>query len=190
MVKLWSLLQTVNINKESGEINTVYSQICAAQRHKVVHWGSGRGREPPYQQHTYNRLTSREWDMWNGKIRENYLLQTAVNTFLSFLESRNAHSGQHYLFLFAVVRQGSNPSFAGILVPATEHGYFVSGWWHTPLYHPPKVTRFHFQRTSGIHAPVGKRNGCPLSGRSPAPIADSFHVATMAWKQPVKFTRN
>jgi hypothetical protein len=48
--------------------------------------------------------------------------------------------------------------------------------------HPPKVTMFYFQQTSGIHAPVGKRKGCSLSGRSPAPIADSFHVAEMARK--------
>jgi hypothetical protein len=31
----------------------------------------------------------------------------------------------------------------------------------------------------------GKRKGCSLSGRSPAPIADSFHVATMARKHSV-----
>jgi hypothetical protein len=43
--------------------------------------------------------------------------------------------------------------------------------------------RFYFQQTSGIHAPVGKRKGCSLSGRNPAPIADSFNVATMAKKQ-------
>jgi hypothetical protein len=54
----------------------------------------------------------------------------------------------------------------------------------------PKVTRFYFQKTSGIHTPVGKTKGCSLSGRSPAPIADSFHVATMARKQRLKFTRN
>jgi hypothetical protein len=45
---------------------------------------------------------------------------------------------------------------------------------------PPKVTRFYFQQTSVIHVPVGKRKGCSLSSRSSAPIADSFHVATMA----------
>jgi hypothetical protein len=58
---------------------------------------------------------------------------------------------------------------------------------------PPKLlltNRFYFQQTSGIHAPVGKRKVCSLSGRSPAPIADSFNVATMARKQRVKFTRN
>jgi hypothetical protein len=32
---------------------------------------------------------------------------------------------------------------------------------------------------------VGKRKGCSLSGRSPAPIAGSFHVATMARKLSV-----
>jgi hypothetical protein len=50
---------------------------------------------------------------------------------------------------------------------------------------PPKLlltNRFYFQQTSGIHAPVGKREGCSLSGRSPAPIADNFNVATMARK--------
>jgi hypothetical protein len=35
-----------------------------------------------------------------------------------------------------------------------------------------------------------KEKGCSLSGRSPAPIADSFHVAIMARKQRVKFTKN
>jgi hypothetical protein len=27
-----------------------------------------------------------------------------------------------------------------ILVPASDHGYFVASWWRTPLRHPPKVT--------------------------------------------------
>jgi hypothetical protein len=72
-----------------------------------------------------------------------------------------------------------------ILVPVSEHGYFVSSWWRTPLLHPPKLlltSRVYFQQTSGIHAPVGKRKGCSLSGRSPASITDSFSVATMARK--------
>jgi hypothetical protein len=53
---------------------------------------------------------------------------------------------------------------------------------------PPKLlltNRLYFQQTSGIHAPVGKREVCSLSGRSPAPIADSFNVATMARKHSV-----
>jgi hypothetical protein len=53
---------------------------------------------------------------------------------------------------------------------------------------------FYFEQTSGIHAPVGKRKGCSLSDRSPAPIADSFHVATMARKHSLlnlrKINRN
>jgi hypothetical protein len=44
---------------------------------------------------------------------------------------------------------------------------------------------FYFQQTSGIHAALGKRKGCSLSVRSPAPIADSFHVATMERKYSV-----
>jgi hypothetical protein len=44
------------------------------------------------------------------------------------------------------------------------------------------TNRFYFQQTSGIHAPVGKRKGCSLSGGSPAPIADSFNVATTEGK--------
>jgi hypothetical protein len=28
----------------------------------------------------------------------------------------------------------------GILVPESEHCYFVASWWCTPLRHPPKVT--------------------------------------------------
>jgi hypothetical protein len=41
------------------------------------------------------------------------------------------------------------------------------------------TNRFYFQQTPGIHAPVGKREGGSLSGRSPAPIADSSNVASM-----------
>jgi hypothetical protein len=44
-----------------------------------------------------------------------------------------------------------------ILVPATAHGYFVASWWRTPLCHPPKVTTFYFQQTSGIHEPMGTK---------------------------------
>jgi hypothetical protein len=47
------------------------------------------------------------------------------------------------------------------------------------------TNRVYFQQTSGIHAPVGKRKGCSLSGRSPASIADSFNVVTMARKHSV-----
>jgi hypothetical protein len=53
---------------------------------------------------------------------------------------------------------------------------------------PPKLlftNGFYFQQTSGIHAPVGKRKGCSLSGRSPASIANSFNIATMARKHSV-----
>jgi hypothetical protein len=73
-------------------------------------------------------------------------------------------------------------------VPATESGYFVASWWRTPLCHPQKLllnSRFYFQQTSVIHAPVGKRKSCSLSRISPAPIADSFHVATTARKHSV-----
>jgi hypothetical protein len=51
------------------------------------------------------------------------------------------------------------------------------------------TNRFYFQQTSGIQAPVGKRKGCSLSDRSSAPIADSFHVATMARKHSVLHLR-
>jgi hypothetical protein len=47
------------------------------------------------------------------------------------------------------------------------------------------TNRFYFQKSSGIHAPMGKRKGCSLSGISPAPKAESFHVATMARKHSV-----
>jgi hypothetical protein len=53
---------------------------------------------------------------------------------------------------------------------------------------PPKLlltNRLYFQQTSGIHVPVGKRKGGSLSSRSPAPIADSFHIATIARKHSV-----
>jgi hypothetical protein len=59
-----------------------------------------------------------------------------------------------------------------------EHHYVI----------PPKLlltNRFYFQQTSGIRAPVGKRKGGSLSGRSPAPIADSYNVATIARKRSV-----
>jgi hypothetical protein len=75
-----------------------------------------------------------------------------------------------------------------ILVPASEHGCFISSRWRIPLRHPPKVIidqRFYFQQTSGALAPVGKRKDCSLFSRSPAPIADRFHVATMARKHSV-----
>jgi hypothetical protein len=47
------------------------------------------------------------------------------------------------------------------------------------------TSRFYFQQTSGIHAPVEKRKGCSLSGRIIAPIADSFKVTTMTRKHSV-----
>jgi hypothetical protein len=47
------------------------------------------------------------------------------------------------------------------------------------------TNRFYFQQNSGIHAPVGQRKGCSLSGRSPAPIADSFRIATMTREHSV-----
>jgi hypothetical protein len=47
------------------------------------------------------------------------------------------------------------------------------------------TNRFYFQQASGIRAPVGKRKGGSLSGRSPAPIADSSNVATIARKHSV-----
>jgi hypothetical protein len=53
---------------------------------------------------------------------------------------------------------------------------------------PPRLlltNRLYFQQTSGIHAPVGKRKVCSSSGRSSAPVADSFNVATMARKRSV-----
>jgi hypothetical protein len=57
---------------------------------------------------------------------------------------------------------------------------------------PPKLVltnRVYFQQTSGIHAPVGKRKGCSLSGRSLTPIADSFNFATVARKHSVLHLR-
>jgi hypothetical protein len=44
---------------------------------------------------------------------------------------------------------------------------------------------FYFQQTSGIHAPVGKRIGCSLSGRSPAPIADSSIMVELYLNSPI-----
>jgi hypothetical protein len=56
-----------------------------------------------------------------------------------------------------------------ILVPTNEHGYFVASWWRPPLRHPPKVTTFYFQHTSGIHAPVEKRNAVLYPVEVPPP---------------------
>jgi hypothetical protein len=42
------------------------------------------------------------------------------------------------------------------------------------------TNRVYFQQTSGIHAPLGKRKCYSFTGRSPAPIADSSDVATIA----------
>jgi hypothetical protein len=47
------------------------------------------------------------------------------------------------------------------------------------------TNKVYFQQTSVIHAPAGRRKGGSLSGRSPAPIADSIHVATIARKHSV-----
>jgi hypothetical protein len=85
----------------------------------------------------------------------------------------------------AFYHRRENSSYIRIRVPATEHGHFVVSWWRTPLRHNPNVTRFYFQQTSGIHAPVGKRKVYSLSSKSPTEIADSFHVATMARKHSV-----
>jgi hypothetical protein len=61
------------------------------------------------------------------------------------------------------------------LSPADVHHYVI----------PQKLlltNRFYSQQTSGTYAPVGKRKGGSLSGESPAPIADSSNVATIARK--------
>jgi hypothetical protein len=65
------------------------------------------------------------------------------------------------------------------LLPADDVHHYVI---------PPKLlltNRFYFQQTSRIHVPVGKRNGFSLSGKSSAPTADSFNVATIARKHSV-----
>jgi hypothetical protein len=75
--------------------------------------------------------------------------------------------------------EGRRPWLVSILVPASGVHHYVI---------PQKLlltNRLYFQQTSGIRAPMGKKRGCSLSGRSPAPIADSFHVATMTRKHSV-----
>jgi hypothetical protein len=81
----------------------------------------------------------------------------------------------------------------------TKHIQIFSNQWVNPatsspaddVHHyviPPKLlltNTFYFQQTPGIHAPVGKRKGGSLSGRNPAPIADSCNVATIARKHSV-----
>jgi hypothetical protein len=92
-------------------------------------------------------------------------------------ENKIVPSSQRTLFLCQLVNTATS-------LPADDvHHYAI----------PPKLlltNRVYFQQTSGIHAPVGKREGCSLSGRSPASIADIFNVTTIARKQRVKFTRN
>jgi hypothetical protein len=55
---------------------------------------------------------------------------------------------------------------------------------------PPKLLDFIFNKLLVFMRQWEKGKYCSLSGRSPAPIADSFYFATMARKQRVKFTRN
>jgi hypothetical protein len=72
--------------------------------------------------------------------------------------------------------------------PVGEPGYLVAA---DDVHHyviPPKLLLtniFYFQQTSVIHVPVGRRKGCSLSGRSPAPIADFIYVASIARKLSV-----
>jgi hypothetical protein len=77
-----------------------------------------------------------------------------------------------FIFLYQLV----NPTTSS---PADDVHHYVI---------PPKLlltNRFYFQQTSSIHAPVGKRKGWSLSGRSPSSIADSFNVAPMTRKHSV-----
>jgi hypothetical protein len=82
------------------------------------------------------------------------------------------NDSNYYLFSNQLV----NPATSS---PADDvHNYVI----------PPKLlltNRYYFEQTSGIHAPVGKRKGGSLSGKSPAPIADSSNVATIARKHSV-----
>jgi hypothetical protein len=82
-------------------------------------------------------------------------------------------------------------NMANILVPATEHCYFAASWWHTPLHHPPKLTRFYFQQTSCINVPVGKWKGCSLSRKKSRPHCRHLSCCHNGKEtQLVKFTRN
>jgi hypothetical protein len=90
---------------------------------------------------------------------------------------RPLYNGQSVLFSNQLV----NPDTSS---PADDVHHYVI---------PPKLLltiRFYFQQTSGIHVPVGKIKGGSLSGRSPASIAGSSNVATIARKQRVEFMRN
>jgi hypothetical protein len=99
----------------------------------------------------------------------NYIAQS-INS-LSFYGT-----GGHKTHLLLFSNQLVNPDTSS---PADDVHHYVI---------PPKLlltNRFYFQRTSGIHAPVGKRKGGSLSGRIPASIADSCNVATIARKHSV-----
>jgi hypothetical protein len=102
------------------------------------------------------------------------------------IEIRNPRTHQHTSSMRTPSLQVHTKE--SILKPVGEPGYFVASWWRTPLRLPQKLlltNRFYFQQTSGIHAPVGKRKNCSLSGRIPAPIAESSNVATIARKHSV-----
>jgi hypothetical protein len=41
-----------------------------------------------------------------------------------------------------------------VIVPATEHGYFVASWWRTALRNPPKVTMRQWEKEKAVLYPV------------------------------------
>jgi hypothetical protein len=103
--------------------------------------------------------------VWNGEEIQPVIWGRINRTFLRF-----DCFTEYYLVRYdAVLSDEGFPMFLIILVPATEHGYFVASWWRTPLRNPAIVTRFYFQQIYGIHAPVGKIKGCSLSGGIPPP---------------------
>jgi hypothetical protein len=84
---------------------------------------------------------------------KNIVMKQDFNLYMTFLPRELLYRHRLSLTEQCSVRMG-------ILVPATERGYFAASWWRTSLRHCPKDTRFYFQQTSGIHAPVGKIKGC------------------------------
>jgi hypothetical protein len=102
-------------------------------------------------------------------------------TWANTSECKQLHLIYSCMYIYTIFsNQLVNPATSS---PADDVHYYVI---------PPKLlltNRFYFQQTSGIHAPVGKRKGGSLSGRSPAHIADSSNVATIARKHSVLNSR-
>jgi hypothetical protein len=103
----------------------------------------------------------------------------------SLIFERYMISACYQLFGDSLCFSSVSAIWVSILVPATEHGYVVASWWRTPLRHNQKLLDSIFNKLPVFMRQWGNRKDCSLSGGSPAPIADSFLVATMTRKHSV-----